>query len=162
MPLVTSQNIKNNSPIENLVNDKLIDIYIDDTEKKYLVPVLGKELYTYLVTNIDDLDQPHTNLVNRCIRPVSFLLAYEQLPSLHYKITTSGVVTKNSSNSEPVGTTEIDYIRKDYNTKGRNLLDSLKEYLEDNKNDFPLFKSDNQIVAKKGSQFGIYLETYKR
>ena len=114
--LISTEQIKSSTYIDENVSDKMLKVSILDTQQQILEPIIGSALYEHLIDGVTNatLDANHQELLVKYIWPVLqqgtvFKLAYNLL----YRITNSSVVKDSNENSTAISTQEINVIIKE-------------------------------------------------
>lgn len=140
--LITSQYIKDNTVVQQLVADINIDAFIYQTQDFYLRPTLGNELYNNLITEVQNnsgsttglTSSTYQNLVNNCKPYLAYMTLYEAFPYLSIKIANNGLIRRTGQGDfEPIALDELQYLRQDIYNKGNSMKTLLIGFLNDNK-----------------------------
>lgn len=130
-----------------------LEPYIDPAERKYLTPLLGKELYDQLITfynnNQSEEDSELWNsLLHLCQHAVINLALLKAYPVLNAHISDSGI-SRAHSKEKALYKYQEDLLIDSFKEDGFNGLDDVLAFLEDNINKFPKWKkSDNYTLIK--------------
>ncbi|SKD10105.1 hypothetical protein SAMN05660461_6005 [Chitinophaga ginsengisegetis] len=132
-------------------------------EKRYIAPVLGKELYQQLADeyNGDSLTEANKALldyVQAALTPLAYLL---ELPLINTRITDTGL-RKQGSPESPVFKWDYQEVKQTLEDNGMEAIDSLLEFLETRADDYPLWKNStayesySRYFIKTGKEFSEY------
>jgi hypothetical protein len=118
--------IKENSVIETNVDAKIISNTISEVQELELKPILGKDLYAELTSEIVSastisgytISAKNTELLDDYIKPflVYGTLSYGFIP-LHYKVTNKGVNRKNDERAVTLDLKELEAVKDNYDNK---------------------------------------------
>lgn len=161
---VSTDYIRQNTVIENNVDDNKIVPFIFKVQATYLQQALGTSFFDHLQTAFigSSLTAAETALIREYIQPmvVEYTL-YEVLPFLNYKATNKAISTENSEFSTPSGLDEIKYLRNSVRDMAEFYLKRLNKYLCDNLTLFPVYAAstgtDNLAKSSKSYFSGIYI-----
>lgn len=144
--LIDKTEIAKHREVSRSVRDDKINPYIDDAEALDLKPMLGSELYYEMVENptdakyialLDPVEKKHVG-----IKKVLSLFSYARYVLYgSFTDTAFGFVQKSSQDSQPVG----NEFKRNIYTKDRQAaveyFKDIERYLNDNKTDYPLWKT---------------------
>ena len=132
--LVSVQNIKQVTQVHGTVDEKLIQPEIDNVQKIYLEPLIGKALYNRLLDGVkeNNLTPDESQLIDLYILKVIAYYVLSELPEgLSYQFYTTGLVGMETQNASRVSWTELTSIAKTYKAKAEVHASRLINYLED-------------------------------
>lgn len=160
--------LRDNSSINGNTDNEILEPYIITAQTVHIEQILGTGLFNDIVTNIqaDTITGNNKTLLDDYIQPCLLQWSiYEALPFLNFKMTNKAVTTKSSDNSEPVGLSEIQYLRQNVRDTAEYLSQRVTDYLKANPSLFPLYRnpgsSCDTIRPNSSSYFnGIYLADY--
>src|ERR1017187_6849074 len=147
MTLISAEKIKQIVPISQNIDDNLFTSYLQLTEIKHILPVLGPLLYTDIVNkfNSQTLNQIETTLVGMIQIPLAFYVVNSILPMLTYTITEKGLQSQVGVNSDNVDnkgeSVNLTYVRKELTNNGEYFLQQINEFLNSNTALFPLYRT---------------------
>jgi len=127
--------IKENSAINGNVDDKYIKNTIYLCQKLYLIPILGTTLYNEINDEIvagslsSDNSTLLTDYIDDCLL---YYVLSEGISLFTYKIENKSVVKKNSDNSQPIDSEEVQILRDDYKNKAELFAQRATNYLCEN------------------------------
>jgi hypothetical protein len=157
--LIETSKLKENSIIENTVDEKLIRITLQNVQDTILQPLLTAPLFKKILEGAqgDTLTPEYRQFILEYVHPV--LIAGVTLnisDNLIYKYTAMGVNKESAESSQTINSTEHSSLKKE---KERILIfhsNALQDYLEKNRSKFPEFESDN-TESEDGIDIGFYL-----
>jgi hypothetical protein len=138
----SAQFIKNNTPIDENVDEKYLMIAIKEAQEKEIRRYIGTGLYNELVSQVtaSTLTALNTTLLTDYIRPaLKYWVMYEAAPFLKFKFTNKNVVVKNSDNSSNVDMVEFEKVMKFIEQNARYYSKMLVSYLVQNQTSYPLY-----------------------
>lgn len=124
--------------------------YLLKAEQFYIKPLLGASLYASIKAKLQSrtvLSVVENELLSLCQSPLAHLALAKALPELNLQITEEGITYKTSTNGiikedKPALEAISAHIRS-LKEDGDALLDSLKNFLLENADDYPLFQETN-------------------
>jgi len=142
--------IKENSPIDENVDDKLIENVIWYIQKEYVEKTLGTNLYNDICTEIISDSTLATvpdylTLVDNYVADaiLYWVLCESQIP-LTYKFRNKSVNKNTDPNSQPVGFEEHKYLCDYYRPKAQYFTERLERYLCANETLYPLYCTEDE------------------
>lgn len=164
---LSTQYLKDNTVVNNNVDNELLEPFIITAQNKYIESILGTALFNDIKTNIQNVTISGDNktLLDDYIQPcLKEWIVYESLPFLNYKLTNKAIATKSSENSEPSELNEVQYLRNNVKDTAEYMSQRLINYLKQQSNDgkFPLYQNpgnDIDTIRPNSSTYfnGIYL-----
>lgn len=129
-------------------------------EDKYLLPVLGKELYTAFTTAYtaaaDDaafnLDATNAKLLDQCRRVTGPLFCYHFVPKTDVQVSDSGVQRTETATNKTAFQYQNTNYREENFSEGQNAIEMLIQFLEDNTADYTRW-ADSKEFKKYRSLF---------
>ena len=104
-------------------------------QDKYLQPILGTNLYSYLKTNIAALPTAYATLMNEYIRRATMYWALVELyPYLSNKILNSSISQISGDNPTPISKSEVDSLIAKERNNAQFYSERLIDYLQNNTN----------------------------
>lgn len=150
MPLITTiQQIKQVLKISNLNNNASLPD-IEAAEEKYIIPKIGKVLYTELLTAYenDTLTPIQEKLLLKVQKPLAAFSYYDDLAVQHAVITDTGV-RKISTDAMPTAYRwEFDGVKDTLAQKGHQGMESLLQFLEENAASFPSWTASEAYAIR--------------
>jgi len=163
--LISTTYLKDNSPINENVDDKLLKSAIKESQEIYIRDIIGSGLYNELQTQAfaGTLSANNTNLLDTYIAPcLKYYTLTESMLPMTFKMLNKSVASRNSENATPVTIDEMTMIERRYRDKAEYYANRLRDYLLANTNIFPLFlnsgSTSDTIFPQDVQVFGgIYL-----
>lgn len=157
--LISTQDLKSNTVIENNLEDHVILPNIINTHVVDLYEVLGCDFYDYLLEAVrnETTNADEDKLIDRYIIP--FLIQqslYRCLPYLWSKMENSSIIVKETETHKSLDLEQLKYLRGDIMKDANFIKQRLIEYLCENANLFPEY--NNFVVKSAYSNIGIYLD----
>jgi hypothetical protein len=162
---ISTQNLKNDTIIENNAEDYILKPCIYDAHLIELQEVLGELFYKDLINKTvnDTLSQEEIDLIKTHI--YDFLIKvslYRSIPFLWAKFENTSIVTKRNETSESIEYKDLQMLRNETLNDVGFLRKRLIDYLNQNITNFPLFKcSSNCNVLNPNTntynRVGIFL-----
>lgn len=144
--IINEQYFKAYSPIPNNYDISEVLPYFSVAEQLWVVDVLGVPLYNELLeqVNANEVTELNSTLLLKVYPYLSFAICYEALPVISYHFSAVGVTKGKSENSDSVSINDINYISSHLRNQIELMKSYLKKFLEDNKDLYPLYVSDNE------------------
>lgn len=161
---VSPNYIKENTPIQQNIDDDIMVPYIVAAQDIYIQQALGSKFYQHLKDAIvaNTLNTDEDNLIRDYIAPViTQFTFYELIPHINYKMTNKAVSQQSSEFSTPSGLDEIKFLRQSVRDLAEFYLKRLNKYLCDYGELFPLYispGSKENLTRNRKSYFGgVYI-----
>lgn len=139
--LISTQFIKDNSVIDNNIDDKIIANTIMFVQESTMQEILGTKLLDKIISDVeaDNLSGIYKTLADDYIRwTLLYYTVAELLEPLQFRITNKGVVTKDSeSRSTSVSSDFIYKLKDSYLQKAEYYSEKTKKFLIKNYNTIP-------------------------
>lgn len=141
---LTVEELKSYTSISNNVDTSQLESWIPISESMRIVPVLGTALDTSLKAELEATGTLTGNSailythIKNCSAWYSF---YEASTFMRTKAMNKGIIQQFSDNSQVAPLEDFRQYRQDILDKAQFYLNYLVQYLEDNKNLFPLYRS---------------------
>lgn len=161
---ITTQHLKDNSPVISYVEDMELRNFIKIAQETSIQKVLGTNLFTDIKNKVilNTLNSDETNLMINFIQMATiWATIYEYALYSSYKFTNKGITKQNSENSTSADMLDIQTIRDDARNKAEYFKDRLSKYLIANSNLFSTYlggTSDASTIhpTYQNYFFGIY------
>lgn len=165
---ISTARLKSETPIQDNVDDNLLNPYINNAQETHVQMMLGTNLYdkikNLIVTNtigspgnanyktlLDDYIVP-------CLIQWSF---YEALPFISLKITNKSILRPNADNATEADLTDLKYLRSTVSDLAQFYSQRVSNYLKQYSYNFPEYFTNSgldKIVPNSTSYFnGIYI-----
>jgi hypothetical protein len=134
--------IKENTPINDNVDDKLLKMAIIEAQELHLLEAIGTGLYNDLNAKIVSGTIAGNDLILMVdyIRPMmKYWVMFEGTPMLLFKFTNKSNSTSTSDNSTPVQYEDMKYSVNQFKAKAQVYTDRLVRFIEANATTFPLY-----------------------
>lgn len=162
--LIDMDYIKDNSILDDNVDERLMVDALWTSQREYIKPILGTDLYNDIITKAAaaTLASNDLILVNTYIAPCLLkYLMYEMTPILAFKYRNKGVVQQNSENSSSVNFDELNHLMNRWKDKAEMFGNDTINYLCANDTLFPLYSSNTDLddiqPIKNTFTGGLYL-----
>jgi len=142
---ISTNYMKQNSVINDNVDDQYLIPNIVKAQDLYLEPILGTDLYQKLRSDITagSVTGAYKTLVdNHVQKTVREWALYEATISLNYKYTNKSISLKSSDNSAPAENSEIVYLREQIRNTAEYYSERMTKYLCANESSFPEYRSN--------------------
>lgn len=144
--LVSPTYLISKTPLSGAVSPDLLGPAIEQAQIKYILPVLGNDLYQYYILKLFSTTQivnPYKNLLEKYIQPPLVQFAFANLlPVLRLRFVKNSVTIMNSTQSSSASYEDLKPIINNYIDTGEFYRQRLIDYLCDNTNDFPEYSSN--------------------
>ena len=164
--LITAEYIKQNSQINENVDEKILNPLILTVQDMHIHPAIGTGLFNQLKTQIsgNGLSNDNKTLLDNYIIPcMIYWVMYDAPFDLTYKFMNKSVVKRNSDNSNSADINELITIANKYKEKAEFYLERLNRFLVANATTYPLFLNpgngiDTLIPNHEAYQTGMNLD----
>jgi hypothetical protein len=166
---ISEKYLKDNSGIEDNVEETILNPVIDKAQLIYIEGVLGTALYKKLQQDVidDSLAGKYLILMRDYIKPALVeAVIYESYPQIWSRITNKSVSTSNSDNAIPLSSDDIKFLQAGVRDNMEYLLQRVAKYLMANVSDFPEYSNPGSSIdtvrPRRNNLFGgIYLNRGK-
>ena len=141
---LTPQTLKDNTVINNNVEDKILRKCISSAEDKYIHPLVGSGLYSAITGHISALmlsgtpiPATYKTLLDDYIVPTLIEYSTYELIPFSYKIFNKGISRQSSPDSIPAEVDELIYLRNNILNQAQFYGTRLTSYLRTNSNLYP-------------------------
>ena len=141
---ISSTYVKQFTQIQNNVSDDKINLSIDQAQTKYILPALGKTLYDFLRTSIDQnqglggLTSDYIELVENFITPaLTEWTLYDATLLMAFQFQNKGIGRHNDQFLNQTPLDELKYLRGELRNNAEWYQKRLQKFLEGNKDKFP-------------------------
>lgn len=156
---ISEEKLKQNSLINENVDDKIIRPLLIMVQDMYIQPAIGSGLYNELIDQIDNstLTAANTTLITDYIQSsVIWWIMAEAPMSMTYKFRNKGVQTQNSDNSSPASIEDLISVADNYKYKAEWYTKRLSNFLYANSTTYPLFLNAGNAYDTIHSNNQIY------
>lgn len=138
---ISPQYVKDNTIVEENVNENLLDPVIEQVQEMIIHAYLGTDLYEAIQTEIENgtlsNNSNREKLVNSYIVPILLNGVVDQIiPTLNYKFANTGILKQSDDNSENATKDELEYLRGTYRTVMNTYIERMINFIADNSGDF--------------------------
>jgi hypothetical protein len=141
---ISSTYVKQFTQIQNNVSDDKINLSIEQAQTKYILPALGKTLYDFLRTSIDQnqglggLTPDYIELVENFITPaLTEWTLYDATLLMAFQFQNKGIGRHNDQFLNQTPLDELKYLRGELRNNAEWYQKRLQKFLEGNKDKFP-------------------------
>jgi len=153
----------------NLTSDfDVISTYIDQAELDYVKPIIGEDLIELLEvykTSGQEGTSPVTDKLMKLVRRVMSNFAYYiAIPMLDVIASDNGFIVVTSQNEAPASKARVENLRKGLQSLGYRSQESLLQYLEDNEDSFPEWKTSDaytrqtEFLINSAKELQLYID----
>lgn len=163
--LTTPKAVKDNSAIQDNVDDKLIVPYIKKSQFTHIHQLLGSNLYEKILSDIenDTLTGNYKILVDRYIK--SCLIewtVYEVMPFISLKLDNKSITKGNSDYSDAADLNDLKYLRQTVRDLASFYNQRVINYLKANTSLFPEYLSNTNLddikpIITRNMVGGVYI-----
>jgi len=158
---ISEEYLKQNTPIDNNVDGKLIRTAMREAQDIYIRDIIGSGLYDELTTQIIAATTTalNTTLLNNYIAPcMKYYVLYESAYTLSFQLLNKGIVTRNSEHQTPADINSITSMMAHWKDRGEYYSNRLIKYLQANLTSYPLYANPggglDTIRPKSNTLFG--------
>ena len=162
---ISTSYLKDNSAINENVDDKLLKSAIKEAQEIYIRDIIGSGLYDELQTQAfaGTLTANNTTLLDSYIAPcLKYYTITESMLPMTFKMMNKSVAAREAENARAVSIDELTMIEKRFRDKAEYYANRLRDYLRENTNTYPLFLNPGSgfdTIRPKNTAFygGFYL-----
>lgn len=142
--LINESYLKAFSPIPLNYNYEDIRPFISVAEEIWIIPIIGRALYDELIEQVskNEITPENSTLLVKIYQLEAIAVLYEALPFVKSHISEVGITNGKSENSESISSTDFANLKNHLLTQIEVLKRVLKQFLETNKECYPLYVSD--------------------
>ena len=156
-PMIASSEFGNFSP------------FIDQAERDFILPYIGSEQYNALVTAYnndeegsgDDITAEQQALLEKIQAALAFYMEYLWIPSGQVSIGDGGIRVAYTDTMKPAFAWQIKDLRREVIRQAGSAMDALLEFLEQNKDDYPLW-TDSDVYPDSKSTFIVSAKEFTK
>lgn len=145
--------------MDDNVDPAFLNLYILAVQSNYVRPLLGKDLYKQIISQAEanTLTSANQTLVNLMKRPIAYWVWSESVWELTYRTTNAGVVASADDKFSVAEPAIIDSQMQRYKNYAESFWNvDVKEYLEDNQSNFPLYGCGEKNAYNTG--YGLFFK----
>jgi len=157
--LITADQIKTLTSMTANVDTNSFESSIEIAQLSYIKKKLGKLLYNQLVTQnaANQLSATNQILMGYLRKTLAWYVIYVALPDLDIKIRNKGLVREFSDSSTNVDAASFNSYSNSIFNKANTYLAEMIDYLDDNKDDFPLYNGCSTSNVGNASGSGTFV-----
>lgn len=162
--LTSTYRLKKNTPIQQNVDDDLLNPYIYKTQETHIQQILGTNLYNRIMNDVvsNNVTGPYLTLLNDYITPCLIEYTfYEVMPFISLKITNKTIGRGNAEYLAEGDLSDLKYLRQTVRDLAEFYGTRIIGYLRQNSNSFPEYTTNSgldKIVPNSQTYFnGVYL-----
>lgn len=130
---------------KNFPAAKIKDSLIDIAQEEYIRTAIGEDFYNAI--NVEDPPSQYDDLIGNYLQPaLAYFILYLMLPEISMQITGSGINVAQTLTGQSGTDKQREMLRDQALANGNTLLSKAIRYIEDNEEDFPLYR--NRILTK--------------
>lgn len=140
--LISLQDLVVNCNVSESVESNQVDVQTEVMQLKYIKPILGKDLFNELLDEISDdtLTVVNSSLVEQIKPALSWLVFSQLIPYANVFSTASGLIKNQGEEFILADKEELGGMAKIAYGNFQVYEQDLKEFLQENKEDYPLWK----------------------
>lgn len=162
--LTSTYRLKKNTPIEQNVDDDLLNPYIFKAQETHIQQILGTNLYNRIMNDVitNNVVNQYATLLNDYITPCLIEYAfYEVMPFISLKITNKTIGRGNAEYLAEGDLSDLKYLRQTVRDLAEFYGQRIIGYLRQYSNQFPEYTTNSgldKIVPNSSNYFnGVYL-----
>jgi hypothetical protein len=147
--LISTTFLKDNTPINENVDDKLLKSAIKEAQEIYIRDVIGSGIYNELQTQAfaGTITNANTTLLDVYIAPcLKYYTLTESMLPMTFKMLNKTLGTRTSDNTQPVSIDEMTLIERRYRDKAEYYAQRLREFLQANSTIYPLYFNPGSTI----------------
>jgi hypothetical protein len=146
--LLSNEELKENSVVQENVDEKIINPTIKEVQIYYIKPILGTSLYKDILNKIEtnSLTTDYKELIDDYILPCMIQWTLFELPyNMNYKFFNKSVGTQDADNMEAADLEELNKITDIRRNKAEYYSEQLTRFLMANPQKYPLYMSQTNV-----------------
>jgi len=146
---ISSTFLKEHTPINENVDDKILKNAIQEAQEIYIRDVIGSGIYNELQTQAfnNTLSTANKTLLDSYIAPcLKYYTLTESMLPMTFKMLNKTLGTRTSDNTQPVTIDEMTLIERRYRDKAEYYAQRLREFLQANSTIYPLFFNPGSTI----------------
>jgi hypothetical protein len=157
--------LKDNTPLNENLDDKLLKSSIKEAQEIYIRDVIGSGIYDELQDQAYNgtLTGDNTTLLDSYIAPcLKYYTLTESMLPMTFKFMNKSVATRNSENATAITPQELSLIEQRYRDKAEYYAERLRDFLKENPTIYPKYLNPGtgfDVIRPKNTAFfgGMYL-----
>jgi hypothetical protein len=157
--------LKDNTPINENLDDKLLKAAIKEAQEIYIRDVIGSGIYDELQDQAYNgtLTSDNTTLLDSYIAPcLKYYSLTESMLPMTFKFMNKSVASRNSENATPITTGELTQIEQRYRDKAEYYAERLRDFLKENPTLYPKYLNPGSgfdVIRPQNTAYfgGMYL-----
>ena len=139
---------------EYLSPEVILDSDIALAEDRYIVPVVGEELYKEL------LDGAYTEFCNDFVAPALAMAVRTMIqPALNVRTSQAGLIMHSSARSDTATKSAVNALQKSLRLRRQSLLRQMSNYLKNHASEFASYDAGRDVM-QRCSINGGYVQSY--
>ena len=146
---ISTTYLKENSPVNENVDDKLLKSAIKESQEIYIRDIIGSGLYNELQTQAfaNTLSNLNVTLLDTYVAPcLKYYTLTECLLPLTFKMMNKSVAAREAENARAISVDELTLIEQRFRDKAEYYANRLRDYLRANTNLYPLFLNAGNTI----------------
>jgi len=146
---ISSTFLKEHTPINENVDDKILKNAIQEAQEIYIRDVIGSGIYNELQTQAfnNTLSTANKTLLDSYIAPcLKYYTLTESMLPMTFKMLNKTLGTRTSDNTQPVTIDEMTMVERRYRDKAEYYAQRLREFLQANSTIYPLFFNPGSTI----------------
>lgn len=139
---ITEEYLKDNTPIDDNMDAKLLDTAMREGQDIYIRELIGSGIYDELCDqiNADTVTSDNETLLKQYIQPcLKYYVLYESAHTMSFQLVNKGIQTRNSEFSNPADISAIAALMAKWKDRGEYYANRLMKFLEQNSSTYPLY-----------------------
>jgi hypothetical protein len=157
--------LKDNTPLNENLDDKLLKSSIKEAQEIYIRDVIGSGIYDELQDQAYNgtLTADNTTLLDSYIAPcLKYYTLTESMLPMTFKFMNKSVASRNSENATAITPQELSLIEQRYRDKAEYYAERLRDFLKENPTLYPKYLNPGSgfdVIRPKNTAFfgGMYL-----
>jgi hypothetical protein len=157
--------LKDNTPLNENLDDKLLKSSIKEAQEIYIRDVIGSGIYDELQDQAYNgtLTGDNTTLLDSYIAPcLKYYTLTESMLPMTFKFMNKSVASRNSENATAITPQELSLIEQRYRDKAEYYAERLRDFLKENPTIYPKYLNPGtgfDVIRPKNTAFfgGMYL-----
>jgi hypothetical protein len=146
---ISSTFLKEHTPINENVDDKILKNAIQEAQEIYIRDVVGSGIYNQLQTQAfnNTLSTANKTLLDSYIAPcLKYYTLTESMLPMTFKMLNKTLGTRTSDNTQPVTIDEMTMVERRYRDKAEYYAQRLREFLQANSTIYPLYFNPGSTI----------------